>query len=58
MKSISKINPAITEKMEHSIIKEYAPTIDQKNSHKVGVCLNHNVWLQFVSATSNVHTSV
>jgi len=45
MKSISTINPAITEYRECLIIKEYAGLIDLK----VGVSLDHDVSLHFVS---------
>ena len=45
MKSISTINPAITENMECSIVKARASFIDLK----VGVSLGHGVLLRFVS---------
>jgi len=41
MKSISTINPAITENMECSIIKVYASFIDLK----VCVSLDHDVYI-------------
>ena len=45
MKSISTINPAITENTECSIIKVCTSFIDLK----VGVSFNHGVSLRFVS---------
>jgi len=45
MKSISTINPAITESMEWLIVKAHASLIDLK----VVVSLNHGVLLHFVS---------
>jgi len=45
MKSISTINPAITESMQHSIAKVHAPVIKLK----VGLLLDHGVSLHFVS---------
>ena len=44
-KSISTINPAITENTKYSIVKRHASFIDLK----VGVSLNHGVSLRFVS---------
>jgi len=52
MKSISKINPPITENTEYLIIKVHAPFIDLK----VDVSLDHGVSLrfQFTSGSSNM----
>jgi len=49
LKSISTINPAITENTKFSIIKAHASFIDLK----VGVSLNHTV-LRFTSSFSNM----
>jgi len=45
MKSVSTINPAMTENMERSIVKAHTSFIDLK----VGVLLDHDVSLRFVS---------
>ena len=52
MKSISKINPPITENTEYLIIKVHAPFIDLK----VDVLLDHGVSLRFrfTSGSSNM----
>ena len=44
MKSISTINPAITENTDGTIVKAHAPVIDIK----VGVLPKHSVSLRFV----------
>ena len=50
MKSISAINPAIMKNKEHWIAKSCTPVIDLK----VGVLLEHNVSLRFVSLLRDV----
>jgi len=49
-KSISTINPVIMENMKYSIIEVRAPFI----SLKVGMSLDHDVPLSFVSSSSNI----